>query len=69
MLTFGIGITSQRTWQLRTLINPLLVARFAGAEAVAFVALAIRIAEALGTLRLAAGRMAIAVGPIARSAR
>lgn len=61
MLTFGIGITaSQRTWQLRTLINPLLVARFAGAEAVAFVALAIRIAEALGTLRLAAGRMAIA---------
>jgi hypothetical protein len=36
------------------------VGKFAGAEAVAFVALAIRIAEALGTLRLAAGRMAIA---------
>jgi len=61
MLSFGIGITaSQRTWQLRTLVNPLLVGRFAGAESVAFVALAIRIAEALGTFRLAAGRMAIA---------
>jgi PST family polysaccharide transporter len=61
MLTFGVGITaSLRTWQLRTLANPLLVGRFAGAEAVAFVALAIRIAEALGTFRLAAGRMAFA---------
>jgi len=61
MLSFGIGLTaSLRTWQLRTLVNPLLVGRFAGAEAVAFVALALRIAEALGTIRLAAGRMAIA---------
>ncbi len=61
MLAFGIGLTaSLRTWQLRTLINPLLVGRFAGAEAVAFVALALRIAEALGTFRLAAGRMVIA---------
>lgn len=61
MLAFGIGLTaSLRTWQLRTLVNPLLVGRFAGAEAVAFVALALRIVEALGTLRLAAGRMAIA---------
>jgi O-antigen/teichoic acid export membrane protein len=61
MLAFGIGLTaSLRTWQLRTLINPLLVGRFAGAEGVAFVALALRIAEALGTLRLAAGRMAVA---------
>lgn len=61
MLAYGAGLTaSLRTWQLRTLVNPLLVGRFAGAEAVAFVALAIRIAEALGTFRLAAGRMAIA---------
>ncbi len=61
MLSFGIGMTaSLRTWQLRTLVNPLLVGRFAGAEAVAFVALALRIAESLGTFRLAAGRMAIA---------
>jgi len=61
MLSFGIGLTaSLRTWQLRTLVNPLLVGRFAGVEGVAFVALAVRIAEALGTIRLAAGRMAIA---------
>jgi PST family polysaccharide transporter len=51
MLAYGTGMT---------LINPLVVGRFAGAEGVAFVALAIRIAEALGTFRLAAGRMAIA---------
>ena len=61
MLSYGFGLTaSLRTWQLRTLINPLLVGRFCGTEAVAFVALALRIAEALGTIRLAAGRMAIA---------
>ena len=61
MLAFGVGMTaSMRAWQLRTLVNPLLVGRFAGVEGVAFVALAIRIAEALGTFRLAAGRMAIA---------
>jgi O-antigen/teichoic acid export membrane protein len=61
MLSFGVGMTaSLRMWQLRTLVNPLLVGRFVGAEGVAFVALAIRIAEALGTFRLAAGRIAIA---------
>jgi len=61
MLSFGIGLTaSLRTWQLRTLVNPLPVGRFVGAEGVAFVALALRIAEALGTFRLAAGRMAVA---------
>jgi O-antigen/teichoic acid export membrane protein len=61
MLTFGIGlVTSSRMWQLRTLVNPLLVGRFAGAEGVAFVALGIRIAEALGAIRLAAGRLALA---------
>jgi O-antigen/teichoic acid export membrane protein len=61
MLSYGIGLTaSMRVWQLRTLVNPLLVGRFAGAEGVAFVALAVRIAEALGAIRLAAGRMAIA---------
>jgi len=61
MLAYGLVLTaSMRTWQLRSLVNPLLVGRFAGAEGVAFVALAVRIAEALGTFRLAAGRMAIA---------
>jgi O-antigen/teichoic acid export membrane protein len=61
MLSYSIGLTaSLRTWQLRTLVNPLIVGRFMGAEGVAYVALAIRIAESLGSFRLAAGRMAIA---------
>ena len=61
MLSFGVGYTaSLRTWQLRTLVNPLLVGRFAGSEGVAFVGLAIRIAEGLGFIRIAAARLAIA---------
>jgi len=61
MLSFGMGYTaSLRVWQLRTLVNPLLVGRFAGAEAVAFVAFAIRVAEGFGFIRAAAGRIAIA---------
>jgi PST family polysaccharide transporter len=61
MLRYGLAMTSSlRAWQLRTLVNPLLVGRFAGTEAVAFVGLAIRIAESLGALRIAAGRLAIA---------
>jgi PST family polysaccharide transporter len=61
MLAFGVGYTaSQRTWQLRALVNPLIVGRFVGAEGVAFVGLAIRIAEGLGFLRLAASRLAVA---------
>jgi PST family polysaccharide transporter len=62
MLSFGIGYsTSLRVWQLRSLVNPLVVGRFAGVEAVAFVALAVRIAEGLGFVRTAAGRLTIAV--------
>ena len=62
MLQYGIGLTvSLRAWQARTLVNPMLVGRFVGTEAVAYVALALRIAESLGALRLAAGRIAIAV--------
>ena len=61
MLRYGLGCTaSLRAWQVRTLVNPLLVGHYVGVEGVAFVALALRIAEALGTFRLAAGRMAIA---------
>lgn len=61
MLSFGLGYTlSQRAWQLRSLVNPLLVGRLAGPESVAFVALAVRIAESLGFVRVAAGRLAVA---------
>lgn len=61
MLSFGLGYSaSLRIWQMRSLVNPLIVGRFAGAEGVAFVALAIRFAEGLGFVRNAAGRLAIA---------
>lgn len=61
MLSYGLSLTaSLRTWQLRTLVNPLLVGRFVGTDGVAFVGLAIRIADALGSFRLATGRIAIA---------
>lgn len=61
MLSFGIGYSAAlRVWQLRTLVNPLLVGRFAGPEGAAFVALSIRVAEGLGFVRVAAGRLAIA---------
>jgi len=61
MLAFGFGFSaSVRTWQLRMLVNPLLVGRFVGAEGVAYVAFAVRIAEGLGFVRSAAGRIAIA---------
>jgi len=61
MFRYGLGLTaSLRVWQLRTLVNPLLVGRIAGPDAVAFVAFAIRIAESLGSVRLAAGRVTVA---------
>jgi PST family polysaccharide transporter len=61
MLSFGVGYSaSLRLWQIRSLVNPLIVGRFTGAEGVAFVALAIRFAEGLGFVRSAAGRLAIA---------
>jgi O-antigen/teichoic acid export membrane protein len=62
MLSFGLGYaTSMRVWQLRTLVNPLLVGRVLGVEAVAFVGLAIRLAEGLSFLRIAAGRISLAM--------
>ena len=61
MLAYGFGVTaSLRAWELRSLINPLVVGRIAGVEAVAFVAVALRIAEAMGSFRRAAARLVIA---------
>jgi PST family polysaccharide transporter len=61
IVVFGTGVSaSLRVWQLRSLVNPLLVSRMAGTEGVAFVALAIRVAEGLSFVRTAAARVAIA---------
>jgi O-antigen/teichoic acid export membrane protein len=49
MLRFGAGYsTSIWIWQARRLVNPLIVGRYLGSEAVAWVALAIQIASQLG---------------------
>jgi PST family polysaccharide transporter len=47
-------------WQLRTLINPLIIGRYAGAEAVGYVALAIRMVEVLSFVKSATFRISIA---------
>ena len=61
MLRFGIGYAfSVWSWQARLLVNPLIVARYLGAEAAGAVALSIRIGETLCMLRPVAWRLAIA---------
>lgn len=48
MAGYGLGYSaSDWLWNLRNLVNPLVVGRYAGAEAVGYVALAIRIVEQL----------------------
>jgi O-antigen/teichoic acid export membrane protein len=60
MLRYGIGYsTSTWVWCLRALVNPLLVGGLVGAEAVGYVALAIRLAEVLGFVKTATWRIAL----------
>lgn len=61
MLSYGLGFSASIwVWQLRTLINPLLVGHYAGAEAVGYVALAIRLIEILSFVKVATWRISIA---------
>lgn len=61
MLRYGLGFsTSLWIWYARSLVNPLIIGRLAGAEAVAFVAIAIRMVEVLGFVKTATWRLAIA---------
>jgi PST family polysaccharide transporter len=56
MLAYGLSLSfAGWLWQLRSLVNPVIVGRFAGAEAVGFVALAIRLVEMLALLSLSPG--------------
>ena len=60
MLSYGVGYSlSIWIWQLRWLVNPLVVGRLAGAEAVGRVALAIRIVESLSFLKGIGWRISI----------
>ena len=61
MLGYSIGYSaSSWIWHLKTLVNPLVVGRFAGAEAVGYLALANRLTEVLGFVKDATWRIAIA---------
>lgn len=61
MLGYGLSLSfAGWIWQLRSLVNPVIVGRFAGAEAVGFVALAIRLAEMLAFAKSVTWRLAMA---------
>ncbi len=60
LLSYGLGYAaSVWIWQLRTLVNPLIVARELGPEAAASVAVALRMVEALSFMRVVLWRVAI----------
>jgi O-antigen/teichoic acid export membrane protein len=60
MLRYGVGFSASTwIWTARMLVNPLIVGRFAGAEAVGYVALAIRLVEVLGFVKTATWRIAL----------
>jgi len=61
MTSYGLGFSASIwVWQLRSLVNPLIVGRYAGAEAVGFIALAIRLVEHLSFVKGAGWRLSIA---------
>jgi len=61
MLRYGVGFTaSSQVWQLRNLVNPLVVGRFAGAEVVGLVALTVRLVDQLSFAKNAAWQLSIA---------
>ncbi|MCU0549918.1 MAG: oligosaccharide flippase family protein [Leptolyngbya sp. Prado105] len=60
MLAYGSGLSaSMWVWYLKTLINPLLVGRFAGETAVGQIALAIRMLDVLSFAKAATYRISI----------
>lgn len=62
MLTYGFSYSGANwIWQLRDLVNPLIVGRFAGADAVAYVALTARLVDALSFLKGVGWRLSLAV--------
>ena len=59
-VSYGLSYaTSIWTWQLRELVNPLVVGRFVGVEGVALVALAIRVVDAASFVKQATWRLAL----------
>jgi O-antigen/teichoic acid export membrane protein len=61
MLKYGLAYSSSIwVWQLRGLVNPLIVSRLAGAEAVGYIAVSIRFVEVLAFAKQATWRIAMA---------
>jgi O-antigen/teichoic acid export membrane protein len=61
MLKYGLAYSSSTwVWQLRRLVNPLIVGRFVGVEAVGYVAVSIRLVEVLAFAKDATWRIAMA---------
>ena len=61
ILGYGTSYSSSLwIWQLRDLVNPLIVGRFAGVDGVAFVAISIRIATLLAIAKNVTWRVALA---------
>jgi len=61
MVHYGLGFSASTwVWQLRSLVNPLVVGRYGGAASVGYVALAIRIVEVLSFVKTATWRLSIA---------
>lgn len=61
MLSYGLGVSASGwVWYLKTLINPLIVGRFAGETAVGQIALAIRMLDVLSFAKAATYRISIA---------
>ncbi|BAZ22454.1 hypothetical protein NIES4073_33370 [Kalymmatonema gypsitolerans NIES-4073] len=61
MVAYGLSLSfAGWLWQLRSLVNPVIVGRFAGPEAVGFVALAIRLVEMLAFAKAVTWRLAMA---------
>ena len=60
LLSFGLGYSASIwAWQLRTLVNPLIVARVLGPEAAANVAVAVRLVDSLSFMRVVLMRVAM----------
>jgi O-antigen/teichoic acid export membrane protein len=61
MTGYGLGYSSSTwVWQLRTLVNPVLVSRFMGAEAVGYIAVAINLVNMMSFVKTATWRISIA---------
>ncbi|MGG6265644.1 oligosaccharide flippase family protein [Leptolyngbya sp. AN03gr2] len=61
MMSYGLGVSASGwVWYLKTLINPLIVGRFAGETAVGQIALAIRMLDVLSFAKAATYRISIA---------